>query len=126
MTIRFESGLPYVTVTVHNGNDTLKLDHVVLDTGASVSIFDSDRLEQIGIYVEPDDPIHEVRGIGGVELAITKCLEKIEVGDLILHNFCVDMGPMDYGFPIDGLLGSDFLAQIGAVINFDELRLYRS
>lgn len=113
-----------MTVIVRNGDLQIELRDVILDTGASVSIFDSDELEKIGIFVEPDDPIHEVRGVGGVELVIAKCLDEIQVEELTLKNFCVDMGPMDYGFPINGLLGSDFLAQTGAIIDYKQMRLY--
>ncbi len=33
---------------------------------------------------------------------------------------------MDYGFEMDGIVGMDFLMQVGAIIDLSKLEVYRS
>jgi hypothetical protein len=33
---------------------------------------------------------------------------------------------MDYGFAIDGIIGTDFLLQVGAVIDLSRLEIHRA
>ena len=35
-------------------------------------------------------------------------------------NFQVDIGGMDYGFDINGILGTDFLIQSGAILDLHD------
>ena len=36
----------------------------------------------------------------------------------------VQIGAMDYGFPIQGLIGADFLTETGAVLDLNRLEIY--
>jgi hypothetical protein len=38
-------------------------------------------------------------------------------------DFEIEVGGMNYGFDIDGILGMDFLTRAGAIINLRDLRL---
>ena len=40
-----------------------------------------------------------------------------------LSNFRIEVGGMDYGFEINGILGMDFLTQVGAIINLREQQI---
>jgi hypothetical protein len=35
----------------------------------------------------------------------------------LLANFTVEISGLDYGFPINGILGMDFLTRTGAILN---------
>jgi hypothetical protein len=52
-----------------------------------------------------------------------RIIDTLQVGDLKLTNFPVEMGAMAYGFDIDGLLGFDFLQQTGALIDLAEMEM---
>ncbi|MNL82964.1 hypothetical protein D3C87_2104850 [compost metagenome] len=53
----------------------------------------------------------------------TKHLDSIIVDESILKDFQVEIGNMDYGMEIDGILGFNFLKQAGAVIDIVEMQL---
>ena len=46
-------------------------------------------------------------------------MEKFE-----LKNFEIEIGAMDYGFVIDGIVGINFLHQVGACIDLARLEIY--
>ena len=39
--------------------------------------------------------------------------------------FMVDVGAMDYGFEIDGIVGMDFLLAVGAIVDLATLTIRR-
>jgi Aspartyl protease len=117
--------LPFVRVVLHANGQSLLLERVLLDTGSAASIFRTDDLAKIGITIAPEDKIRYMSGVGGREAVIEKRIEAIEVGDLVARPFTVQMGAIEYGIPMDGILGNDFLLQTGAVINFRSLSISR-
>ena len=50
-------------------------------------------------------------------------MDFIKVDDFSLPNFEIEVGGMDYGFEIDGILGMDFLITSGAIINLNDMNL---
>ena len=60
MNIRMVDGLPFIQVTLIFGSQKLLLNNVVLDTGSSSCVFQTDLVAQIGIVPEPDDVIRQV------------------------------------------------------------------
>jgi hypothetical protein len=48
------------------------------------------------------------------------------VGKLQVSDFDIEVGAMDYGFAIDGIIGTDFLLQVGAVIDLSRLEIHRA
>lgn len=52
-------------------------------------------------------------------------VDSIKIGDLKIENFSLEIGAMNYGFELAGIIGLDFLKQVDAVINLDKLTLYR-
>jgi predicted aspartyl protease len=112
-------------VLTQNGKSLL-LDQVLLDTGSETSVFSSDELAEIGVRVEHEDVLHRTIGVGGFEYTFSKRLDAIALGTAELRGFEVQVGAMDYGFPIQGILGIDFLLQAHAVIDLDKLELFES
>lgn len=123
MKIRLEGGLLYVTADLIYKSLTLKLTEVILDTGSAATLFSVEEVSKLGLVPEPADPIRRVRGVGGSEFVFSKRLDKLSLGDLALEDFPVQIGAMDYGFPIQGLIGLDFLMQAGAVIDLSKLEI---
>jgi len=123
MKIRIQSGLPFVTVTIAHRGRAITLENVVLDTGSAGSVFQTDRMTEIGIFPEPNDDIIQVEGIGGVEFVYTRQIEGVMAGELHVNDFVIEIGAMAYGFVFDGILGFDFLQQAQAIIDLSTLEL---
>jgi hypothetical protein len=114
MKIRIEDGLPFVSVTITFQQQQMELKHVILDTGSAGTIFKYNAVKSIGIQQDANDEIHRVCGVGGKEFVFTKHIDSIIMNDAEVVGFKAEIGTMDYGFPIDGILGLDFLSKIGA------------
>ncbi len=124
MKIRLRDGLPHVTAFLTYQGRRLSLKDVLLDTGSAGAIFSTDRVLSIGLTYEPHDMVHRIRGVGGTEFVFTKRVDRLSVGDLQVNDFQIEVGAMDYGFDIDGIIGMDFLTQVGAIIDLAKLEVY--
>lgn len=118
-------GLPFCTVNLSYNGKIINIENVLLDTGSGGTVFKMDVVEEIDITIEDDDVIETISGIGGSEFVYKKVVDSIALGDLDIHNFKIEVGVMDYGFEINGILGIDFLKKVGAVINLDEMKVYK-
>jgi predicted aspartyl protease len=99
------------------------LDQVLVDTGSERSVFSSDETASIGITPQPGDRLGRVAGIGGSEWVCWKRLDRIDLGGVSIPDFEVQIGSMNYGFPIQGIIGMDFLLRMRAIIDLDKLDL---
>jgi len=124
MKIRMRSGLPYVQVSLTHHNQHKVLDNVVLDTGSASTIFSADAVLNIGLQLESNDVVREIRGVGGTEFVFSKCIDSLSLGKFELKDFEIEIGTMDYGFVIDGIVGINFLHRVGACINLATLEIY--
>lgn len=123
MTIRVQDGLPYVTITLRYRGQQLELSDVLLDTGSAGTIFSADQVLSIGLQYEADDPVHRIRGVGGSEFVFAKRVDRLSLGDLQVNNFVIEVGAMGYGIDMAGIVGMDFLTQVGAVIDLSQLEV---
>ncbi len=124
MKIRIEEGLPFVTVILVFQEQQIQLDQVILDTGSAGTIFKLGKLKSFGIRQEVTDAVHRISGVGGSEFVFMKRIDRIILGNIAVNDFEVEIGTMEYGFPIDGILGLDFLAVVGVVIDLKQLEIY--
>lgn len=119
-------GLPMVGVTLYANSRSLSLPRVVVDTGASDSLFRTDDLRTLGFGIEPTDIAQAMRGIGGREWVVEKQIDRLEIErDFQVRPFTIQIGALDYGLAIDGILGMDFLVAAKAIIDLDALTLTR-
>ena len=121
LTLRDE--LPFVTVAVHHHGVTAQVPDVLVDTGSASTLLNADVAASLGIVPEPADRLRTLRGVGGREVVFTRHIDRFEVGSKGLARFEVEIGGMDYGFAINGILGMDFLTVTGAVLNLRDLTL---
>lgn len=126
MKIRLEDRLPFVTVKLGRGTEKLVLERVLLDTGSATTVFAVDEIAILGIVPEPTDRIRRLVGIGGIELVLAKRIESLALGDIQVQDFPIQIGAMKYGFPIQGLLGTDFFVEAGVVLDLGLLEVYPS
>lgn len=126
MKIRLEDGLPFVTVKLGRGAEELMLERVLLDTGSAATVFAVDEIATLGIVPEPADRVRRVVGIGGIELVLSKRIESLALGDIQVRDFPIQIGAMKYGFPLHGLLGTDFFVQARVILDLGLFEVYLS
>ncbi|MCX7111567.1 MAG: retropepsin-like aspartic protease [Proteobacteria bacterium] len=125
MKIRIQEGLPFISATIDYIGRSTTLDNILLDTGSSGTVFGADKLSAIGLKYEPNDTIRRIRGVGGTEFVFTKKVDTITLGQFSAHDFELEVGAMDYGFDIDGIIGIDLLTKIGIIIDLQRMEIYR-
>ena len=126
MKIRILEGLAYVTATLNHQGRELVIENVILDTGSVSTVFSADKVSEIGLLMESHDPIHRMWGVGGTEFVFGKHVTGLALGNLEVSDFAIQVGAMDYGLAIEGIIGLDFLVQAQAIIDLDRLEVYRS
>lgn len=121
LTLRDDLILTCVTVT-YQGN-SVDIPDVVVDTGSATTLLSADYLARIAITPSPHNVLYMVRGVGGSEVVFARRIEHIRVGEQVVPNFEIEVGGMDYGFAIHGILGMDFLLRARALIDLKHLEL---
>lgn len=114
-------GLPFCSVKLFFKGKSIVMDRVLVDTGSGGTVFKMDKVEEVGITIEDDDVIETISGVGGSEFVYKKNVDSIVLGQLELQGFKIEVGVMDYGFDINGILGMDFLKRVGAVVDLDRM-----
>lgn len=123
MRIRLRGGLPFVTANIVYQEKRLELNQVLIDTGSSGTVFSADKVASIGLVAEPQDPLRQIRGVGGSEFVFVKQVDILSIGRLEIQNFEIEIGAMDYDFDIEGIVGMDFLMHTEAIIDFAKLEI---
>jgi len=126
MNIRLRDGLPFITATIEYRGRRATFPWVLLDTGSAGCIFPTDKLLMIDLRYEPDDTVHRIRGVGGAEFVFTKKVDQLGLDELQVADFEIEVGAMEYGFEMDGIIGMDFLLKTGAVIDLPYLEIRKS
>jgi len=122
--LKIEKGLLFCDVMVKNDEKELKMSNVLVDTGSGGTIFKTEILEEIGIQQEPTDALEIIRGVGGNEFVFIKELDEIELDGMSVSHFKVEVGAMDYGIEMDGIIGLDILMKLGVKIDLENLKIY--
>jgi predicted aspartyl protease len=118
-----DDGLLLTDIVLTFKGQSLLLKRVLVDTGSGSTIVSTDLAESIGIVAEENDMIYRISGVGGSEFVFTKRIDSIKIGEREAENFSLEIGAMNYGFDLDGIIGLDLLQQIKAIINIDQLTL---
>lgn len=121
MRLQLKYNLPFVSILIEHHTKYLQIPSVLIDTGSASTLLSADLLLSIGIQPEPFDRIHTIRGVGGTEVVFRKTLQLITLDTFKINDFNVEVGSMDYGFEINGILGMDFLLAAGIKIDLQNL-----
>lgn len=116
-----DEGLLITDMEIQYRGKKLHLTRVLIDTGSSSSIISSDIAESIGILPEANDSIYRVRGIGGSEIVYSKTLDYIKIGHMKAEDIQIEIGSMNYGFHLEGIIGLNLLKRMRALINIEKL-----
>ena len=104
MQLTFRHDLAFVTATLTYSGVSIEIADVLVDTGAASTIINADIAADDGVYVSPTDTLCGLRGVGGHEHVFTRRIDRFAIGDHGLDNFELEIGEMDYGFQIGGIL----------------------
>jgi len=113
----------FTTVSVAYQGMNTDISDVLVDTGSATSILAVDAVASISIEPVLEDIFHTIRGVGGTETVFVRHLDYLQVEQHRLPHFEIEIGGMDYGFEIKGILGMDFLIRAKAIINLAEMRM---
>jgi len=116
-------GLPFVAIVIEFRGQRLKLDNVLIDTGSASTLLNADIVREIGIIPEKDDTVETIRGVGGVEYVYTKIVNSIVFGDAVTKDFQVEIGSMQYGMEMNGIIGFNLLKLVKAKIDVDAMEV---
>ena len=115
--------LVYVTATLTYRGTAVEIQDVLVDTGAASTVINADMAADVGIYLEATDQLRRLRGVGGHEHVFLRNVERFAVGDHGLDGFDIEVGEMDYGFDLGGIIGMDFLRAARAIIDLGSLTM---
>jgi hypothetical protein len=118
MRLDLRHDLPFVSIALTYRGSTLVLQDVLVDTGSGTTILSADAVAAVGLVPEPTDILRTLRGVGGREVVFTRVVDVIQLDTTTIDKPLVEIGGMDYGFAISGILGTDLLQRTGAVIDF--------
>lgn len=108
---------------------------MLIDTGASRSVFDLERITQFFAEKDPEMEDNEQlsTGLGTREMqSQVVSLDEFKLGDLRIKNYpavVIDLSHVNLSYkelnldPIDGVLGSDILVKYGAVIDYKKMSM---
>jgi predicted aspartyl protease len=108
---------------------------MLIDTGASRSVFDLERINRFFESVDPEMEENEQlsTGLGTREMqSQVLWLNELKIGELSIRKYpavVIDMSHVNLSYselglePIDGVLGSDILLKYGAVIDYKKMMM---
>ena len=123
MQLTLRDNLPWITLTISYLGNEIQIADVLIDTGSATTLLASDAAAQIGIHPVPEDKIFVIRGVGGQEVVFSRQVDTISIDGRKLTGFEVEIGGIDYGFAMNGILGMDFLLATGAKIDLANLEI---
>jgi hypothetical protein len=126
-----DDGFHLMTEVSLNGHTA----RLLLDTGASRTAFDKNRIGHFFREKEPEfvDNEKPSTGLGSSDMqSMAVYIGEMAIGALIIKNYpavVIDMGHVNSSYqslgfqPIDGVLGSDILMKYGALIDYGKARM---
>ena len=120
MKFRWQKGLPFITAKLTVEGKVIEIHNALVDSGAASSLFSIENFLNAGLTINSHDIIVEMVGIGGTESVFQRKINEIKIANISVGSPIVQFGTMNYGFEIDGIIGSDILSQARAIIDYDQ------
>jgi hypothetical protein len=123
MKIEMCDGLPLVSVLLSYNGKIMQLNDVLLDTGCSTTIFDTDEVEAIGLIIDRNNGRpRRMYGVGGEsELCYEQLVSNIKINNHLFDSFQLQLGITKETYGFNGILGIDFMIESGSIIDFKEM-----
>lgn len=111
--------LPIVSAQVEYRGLKRLFSNVLLDTGCSSTILDTDLCEEIGLILDIENAVtRKMYGIGGTEICIEQKVSGLLIDRFSLNDFTIQLGDVRGMHGFDGILGSDFFLSNKLAIDF--------
>ena len=123
MNLTLKYGLPFTNVVLTHKGRSISFDNFLIDTGSASTIIAAEIAVELGLGPEPLDVIRKIRGVGGIEYVYEKQIDRIQLGTKKMTHFRIQIGDMDYGFNINGILGMDYLMKSQVLIDLENMIL---
>ncbi|MFC7392936.1 hypothetical protein [Scopulibacillus cellulosilyticus] len=125
MNILIKNGLPIVSLKLQIGNKSTILSNVLLDTGCAVSVFDTDKLKEIDLFINyTEGKAVRMYGIGGMsEWCYEQAIPSIFINMHEFKGLKLQLGSINNTHGFDGIIGNDIMMKIGMVIDFRQLKI---
>lgn len=126
MNIDMYSGLPTVSITLKYGSHSVTLSEVLIDTGCLISIFDTDLVDPIGLYIQGDNGrAVRMSGIGGKsEVCYQQTISGLYIEKYLLNDFQIQLGMTKIPYGFDAILGIDFITKFNLKLGFGNYSIY--
>jgi hypothetical protein len=100
----------------------IQLDDVLLDTGCSTTIFDTDEVEGVGLIIDrKNGRPRRMYGIGGEsELCYEQTVTDLRINNFLLNSFQIQLGITKETYGFNGILGVDYMIHSGLIINLKD------
>ena len=123
MKIEMFDGLPIVSVSLTYKGKTMCLHDVLLDTGCSTTIFDTDEVEEIGLIIDrKNGRPRRMYGVGGEsELCYEQTVSDIKINEYLFDSLQLQLGITKETYGFNGILGVDYMIESGILIDFKKM-----
>ena len=123
MQLTLRDDLPFVRISLTYAGNEIEVDDVLVDTGSATTVRGAHVVAAVGIQPEMEDMLYTIRGVGGIETVYMRRVQALRMGHRTVEDAEIEIGGMNYGFAINGILGMYLLIQMGAVIDLGQLTI---
>lgn len=127
MKFQLDDRLPLVSVEIEYVGQKKTFSNVLLDTGCSSTILDTDLCEEIGLMLDLENAItRKMYGIGATEICIEQKVSGMNIDEFRLNNFTIQLSDVREMHGFDGIIGSDFFLAHKLIINFENMEVRKN
>lgn len=109
MKFAIDDQLPLVSVQIEYNGMKKTFSNVLLDTGCSSTILDTDLCEEIGLMLDLKNAItRKMYGIVGTEICIEQKVSSLTIDKFQLNDLTIQLGDVRKMHGFDGIIGCDF------------------
>lgn len=123
MQLTLRDDLPFTRIGLTYAGNEIEIDDVLVGTGSATTVLAAHAVADVGIQPEMEDMLVTIRGVSGIETVYIRRVQALRIGQRVVENTKIEIGGMNYGFRINGVLGMDILIQTGAIIDLGQLTL---
>lgn len=128
MKFEMDDHLPLVAVQIEYNGMKKTITNVLLDTGCSSTILDTDLCEEIGLMLDLENAItRKMYGIGGTEICIEQKVSNMTIDNFQLKNLTIQLGDVREMHGFDAIIGSsDFFLANKLIIDFENMEVRKN
>lgn len=125
MKIQLKHGLPIVSLTLTHNNHSVTLPNVLFDTGCAATVFDTEALAEIEVYIDfINGKAKRMYGVGGTsETCYEQLIPELQIEHIALDKLPIQLGSIQESYGFDGILGIDFMIKTKCKVDFNALEI---